>query len=76
MLRMLTSTSLAAFSTQPDGGRIAGSARPEQPARADGRADPRPPPVLAAATQPRPNGGGTARPSRVLPRGSLVDLAI
>ncbi len=72
MLRMLTSSSLSAFSVMPQAG-----AAPVQRTRAPGssREDQVPPTPPAA-----PN--GSAAPvapqpgSRVLPRGSLVDLSV
>jgi hypothetical protein len=82
MLRMLTSNSLSAFSVTPSvgaptpGTRTAG-ADPIQRTRApgSGREEPPPTPPSNAA----PPGGGVRPPepgSRVLPRGSLVDLSV
>ena len=72
---MLTSTSLSAFSIAPPAG-----ADPVQRARVPGSGRDEPPP--AAPVPPSnagPPGGGAmpAEPgSRVLPRGSLVDLSV
>lgn len=82
MLRMLTSNSLSAFSVTPSvgaptrGTRTAG-ADPIQRARTPGSGREEPAPVPPSNAAPP---GGIARPpepgSRVLPRGSLVDLSV
>jgi hypothetical protein len=77
ILRMLTSTSLAAFSTGlvPTG---QGNGRPVQPVRASNATAPGLTPTTLTAPQTTPATGdsGAVTPSRILPRGSLLDLAV
>ncbi len=76
MLRMLTSSSLSAFSTAPQDVRPPAGAGAIHRTRAPGptRDDP-PPPVQTA---PAPGIGSSTPPpgGRILPRGSLVDLSV
>ena len=76
MLRMLTSTSLSAFSVTP---QMAGAEMVHR-ARAPGSSREEPPPAAPSASPPgavNDPGGISVQPgSRVLPRGSLVDLSV
>lgn len=76
MLRMLTSTSLSAFSTAPQDVRLQAGAGAIHRTRAPGSTRDEPPPPVQTAP---PGGAGTTPPApggRILPRGSLVDLSV